>query len=255
MVDFFLANKDELSDLTYVQVDGSMINTIEEWKENKLGIIFNKEDIISRGSGEKERLSIRKKTLVTSLGHGVDDFKSRLKLALFRSKSMWSKRIVIISDGAVWIENIFRDLLPGCTHVLDWFHVTEHLWQTAKLLFGEKSEKVRPWVEKYKELIISGKIETVLDMLIFESKKHKSPTPLYDLHGYFKSRVSMMRYDQFRAEGLYIGSGAIEAANKYAIQNRLKKCGMKWSITGANAIAKLRTNYLSDEWDSTWHAA
>ena len=101
MVEVFLANKNELSDLTYVQVDGSMINTIDEWKENKLGIIFNKEDIISRGSGEKERVSIRKKTLVTSLGQGVDDFKSRLKLALIKTKSMWSKRIVVISDGAV----------------------------------------------------------------------------------------------------------------------------------------------------------
>ena len=83
----------------------------------------------------------------------------------------------------------------------------------------------------------------------------KNQSAILELHQYFRKRVNMMKYDQFRNEGLYIGSGAIESANKYAIQDRLKKAGMKWSTRGANAIAKLRTTYLSDQWDKTWQAA
>jgi len=62
-----------------------------------------------------------------------------------------------------------------------------------------------------------------------------------------------MQYADFREQGIYIGSGAIESANKYAIQDRLKRAGMKWSIRGANAIAYLRTQYLSKNWDNLWN--
>ena len=55
--------------------------------------------------------------------------------------------------------------------------------------------------------------------------------------------------------GYYIESGAVESANRYAVQDRLKKSGMMWSTKGANGIAKLKTTYLSGQWDTIWLAA
>ena len=54
-----------------------------------------------------------------------------------------------------------------------------------------------------------------------------------------------MRYAQFRAQGLFIGSGVIEAACKNLVGKRLKQSGMEWSVRGANAILALRCATLS----------
>ena len=236
----------------YIEVDGSMLNTTVGWKENKLAILFDEKDIQKKGQGINERFSIKKKKLISSLGKGVSEFENRLKLYACSSKTILSKEIVLVYDGAVWIENMLTKLFPKGVHILDWFHVTEHLWDTAKKIFGEKPIKLKSWVESYKQLLWDGKVEEVLHKLLKESQEVENQTPLLELYTYFNSRKNRMRYKYFRKKRYYIGSGAIESANKYAIQSRLKKAGMKWSIDGANAIAYLRTTYLSGQWESLW---
>jgi hypothetical protein len=49
-----------------------------------------------------------------------------------------------------------------------------------------------------------------------------------------------MRYPQFRQQGLFVGSGVVEAACKTVIAARLKRSGMFWTVRGANAIIALR---------------
>ena len=48
-----------------------------------------------------------------------------------------------------------------------------------------------------------------------------------------------MRYPQFRKQGLFVGSVAIEAGCK-TVLGRLKQSGMFWTVRGANAIIALR---------------
>ena len=64
-----------------------------------------------------------------------------------------------------------------------------------------------------------------------------------------------IRYKEFREKGYFIGSGAIESANSYSIQNRLKRSRMKWKVKNANGLAHLRNIYYSDQWDKTWSKA
>lgn len=54
-----------------------------------------------------------------------------------------------------------------------------------------------------------------------------------------------MRYPKFRAQGLFVGSGVIEAGCKTVIGVRLKGSGMFWTVRGANAIIALRCARLS----------
>jgi len=244
-----------LENRVYLEMDGAMVNSVDGWKENKLGIIFSEDDIVTRGEGENERLSIQKKTLVSSFASGVDDFEKRIKHWLIKSGKYFHNEIIAISDGAVWIENIIERLLPRCTHILDWFHVKERLWKCAKEVHGDKSPKCKPWVDHYADLLWEGKTEQALSELWKTAMKAKNQTPILEVHQYFNVRKPKMRYDIFRKKGYYIGSGAVESANKYVIQDRLKKAGMRWSIFGANAIAKLRTLYLSGLWESAWEAA
>ena len=47
-------------------------------------------------------------------------------------------------------------------------------------------------------------------------------------------------YPEFRARGLFVGSGVIEAGCKAIIGYRLKASGMFWTVRGANNIIALR---------------
>ncbi len=61
-----------------------------------------------------------------------------------------------------------------------------------------------------------------------------------------------MRYPSFRKQGLFIGSGVIEAGCKTVIAQRLKQSGMFWTLRGANAIVALRCARLSGRFEDYW---
>lgn len=54
-----------------------------------------------------------------------------------------------------------------------------------------------------------------------------------------------MRYPALRTQGLFVGSGIIEAACKTVIGAHLKCSEMFWTIRGANGIIALRCCRLS----------
>jgi hypothetical protein len=61
-----------------------------------------------------------------------------------------------------------------------------------------------------------------------------------------------MRYQVFRTQGLFVGSGVIEAGCKTVIGARLKCSGMFWTVRGANAIIALRCCRLSCRFEDYW---
>ena len=75
--------------------------------------------------------------------------------------------------------------------------------------------------------------------------------------GYFRNNIHRMRYDEYRAKGMPVGSGVIEGGCKSVICGRMKKSGARWSLTGANNIMALRccslNNQMTDLFD--WRRA
>ena len=69
---------------------------------------------------------------------------------------------------------------------------------------------------------------------------------------YFHKNANRMRYPEFRRQGLFVGSGVIEAGCKTVIGARLKLSGMFWTVRGANAIIALRCNRLSGRFDEDY---
>ena len=61
-----------------------------------------------------------------------------------------------------------------------------------------------------------------------------------------------MRYPRFRARGLCVSSGVVEAGCKHTIGARLKRAGMRWTVAGANAIIALRCCKLSGRFEDFW---
>ena len=71
---------------------------------------------------------------------------------------------------------------------------------------------------------------------------------------YFETNAEQMRYARFRRQGLFVGSGVVEAGCKTIIGFRLKQSGMRWTVRGANAIIALRCAELCGRWEEFWKA-
>jgi hypothetical protein len=249
----FAEDMNKYPERVYAEIDGAQINTENGYKENKMAMVF--EVITTEMKNGKEKIILKNKAFTTSLALGWEDLKKRFHLLLVETKHFWAKEIIVISDGADWIANIVKQLLPGVVHIIDWYHMTEHLWTCAKKLYGETSSECAIWVEKYKTYFMEEDPEIVIQSLSLELMVAKNQTPLRDLLNYISPRKDNMQYKAFREKGYCIGSGAIESANKYVIQERLKRPGMKWSIKGGNAIGHLRALSYSDSWEKIWERA
>ena len=70
--------------------------------------------------------------------------------------------------------------------------------------------------------------------------------------GYFETNAERMRYAQFRALGLFVGSGAVEAGCRAVVAQRLTLSGMRWTVRGAAAIVSLRCQAASGRWEEVW---
>jgi len=69
---------------------------------------------------------------------------------------------------------------------------------------------------------------------------------------YFEKNAERMRYAAYRAQGLFVGSGVVEAGCRSVVGLRCKKPGMFWSRSGAHAILQTRCSLLSRRYDADW---
>jgi hypothetical protein len=75
-------------------------------------------------------------------------------------------------------------------------------------------------------------------------RRHPHPreqAPVRACHRYMVNRRSQFDYKEALARDLPIGSGAIESAHRYVIQDRLKLAGAWWTAENAHNMLALRT--------------
>ncbi len=143
---------------------------------------------------------------------------------------------------------------PKTVKILDWYHTVEHLWETARALFGEQNDdRCNAWVETSQDSLWDGNIDEVIRLLDDEIKNRgEYQRPLIELRCYYYSIRDRMKHDTCRAKGWFIECGAIENANNCVVNQPLKKSGMKWSKRCANAIIWARCKYYEYNWDEFW---
>lgn len=257
---YAIKKKEKNVDILYIEADGAFVPIItkdgREFKENKLGIVFNNNDIITKArKNGKSYSEIVKKRMVSSIDEGVDPFKKMLYSAAIEKGFHNAKQVIFLGDGATWLSKCKEEYFPNAVQILDWYHAMEHLWDAAHAIFGESNmEKCREWVEPLEELLWHGKVATVikrLEAMAFNEYKKKQ-TPLFELRGYYVSFKESMKYSEYRENGWYIGSCAIESANKYIVSQRLKLSGMQWTIPNADAMIWARCKYFENMWDEFW---
>jgi hypothetical protein len=141
--------------------------------------------------------------------------------------------------------------------ILDLFHVLAYLWTAANAFHPEGSQEAEQWVRAHLLAIVHGRVSRVAagmrqraTKLRLRGHRHKA---VDTAARYFLQNKAFMRYDQYLALGLPIGSGAAEGACRNLIKDRLERTGMRWTVDGAEAVIQLRATELSGDWDEYWH--
>ena len=132
---------------------------------------------------------------------------------------------------------------------MDLYHAKQHLSDVAKAIYGPGSDLGRQWAKQRHDELDEGKLDALLQALRVHAEHNDEARKCLD---YVTRNQNRMRYLDFRAQGLCVSSGVVEAGCKVAIGTRLKRAGMHWTVAGANAIAALRCCKLSGRFEGFW---
>jgi hypothetical protein len=163
--------------------------------------------------------------------------------------------VVLLGDGAAWIWKLAEEHFPDAIQILDFHHAQEHLWSVANSVWGEGSAKAKAWVEAQIEAHLirgdaKGLVEAIADLPPVAPPEGQEKSLPEQAMQYFQNNAERMRYPEYRARGMEIGSGLIESSARRVVGVRCKQPGMRWSEEGLSAILGLRAHVLSNRFDS-----
>ncbi|MCY4541782.1 MAG: hypothetical protein OXB95_05225 [Rhodobacteraceae bacterium] len=195
---------------------------------------------------------------LSSVYHGrmPERNKVTLKRRLTREIQRFRERcpdlpIVGIADGAVdnwtWLEKQGFDRLA-----LDYWHAVDKLWDAVQHA-GRPTELY----ERLKGVLLEKPdgVERVIRSLRYQRLRAKTVEVREEVErvlGYFRKFRHRMPYHSLRQEGLPVGSGVVEAANKTLFNVRMKRSGMRWSMAGGQAVMTFRALVMSRRYDAAW---
>ena len=167
---------------------------------------------------------------------------------------------IILVDGHVnqlrIINKILIEKKLKATVILDFIHVLEYLWKAAWCLFDKKDPQVEVWVAEHAIKILKGGSSQVVKGLRCSATKRKMSKKqrknIDICTKYLHNNRARLRYDIALKEGYPIASGVIEGACRHLINDRLDITGATWSLSGAEAMLKIRAIFSSGDWDAYW---
>ena len=157
--------------------------------------------------------------------------------------------VVALGDGAHWIWNLVKEQFPEALLIVDWYHATEYIHKAARAISGEGSDVSKLWAEAQVDALGDGEVELVLEQVQAHASGGKGAVT--DAITYYTNNVGRMRYPEYRARGVQIGSGSLESGCTHVVGARLNRAGMIWPVAGARAVAKVRARLRSRRWDET----
>jgi hypothetical protein len=243
--------RSELEGRAGKQSDGS-----SKTREVKLVTIWTAEGRDDEGNAVRDPGSVSYSAAIESAANAdmsdeLSEFAQRVDREAKRRGLDQAPRRVALADGSLWIWSIVEEQFPGAIQILDLYHAKGHLSDVAKEIYGASSDLARQWTAQRNDELDDGQTGKVLDALAAHKDTNESARKCFD---YVTNNRDRMNYPDFRAKGLSVGSGVVEAGCKVVVGTRLKRSGMHWSVAGANAIISLRCCKLSGRFEDFWEA-
>ncbi len=252
--------------LLYLQMDGTGVPVVKAetegragkiegqpcyTREVKLGCVFTQTTTDQEGRPVQDPDST---TYVAAI-QSAEEFGLRLYTEAWRRGWSRAQKKAVIADGAVWIWNLADQHFPGAIQVVALYPARQHLWELSAKLFPNQQKVRQRWMARCLSQLDQGKIEALVKIL-----RDRQPTIpelakiVRNEADYFQRNAARMRYPVCRAQGLFVGSGVVEAGCKTVIGSRLQRSGMFWTVRGANAIIALRCSRFSRRFEDYWES-
>jgi hypothetical protein len=228
------------------QADGSA-----KTREAKLGCVFTQTTTDARGFPVRDPDS----TSFVGAIESAEDFGWRIYGEAARRGLSKAERVVVLADSAEWIKKLAQMHFPDATLIIDLYHARQHVSELCKTLFVRDEKKITQQRMRWWTDLDDGKVEKIIRQArqhLPQDAEAKMKAKI-EIH-YLEKNAQYMRYAEFRTQGLFVGSGVVEAGCKTLIGQRLKQSGMEWSVRGANAIISLRSILTSGRFEDYWES-
>lgn len=232
------------------ELDGSMVPVVEpspeaedkrqgkvlSWKEVRLNLVHPKGSVTPRFGG--------------NFAGGVEESGQQWWRCAAKAGFGPGSHLHAVGDGAPWIANQV-DLQFGTqgTYLVDFFHLCEYLGEASKVCAAEDPQA---WLDVQKDRLKANPAAAVLDTLAPFVQADNDDDPVTACDRYLRNRLDQLDYQGALQRGLPIGSGEIESAHRYIIQERLKLPGAWWSPDHIETMLALRLNRANREWQAYW---
>jgi hypothetical protein len=243
-------------------------------REIKVGVVFTQEPlkpaaaaaprkIVAPGAAGAAEASGPERALrtpgstryVTTTGNAAE-LGEKLRALAIRQAMGLASLVVFLGDGAAWVWELARVCFPGAKLILDFYHAAEHLALLCELRFGKDPPQAQAQREAWIPLLRDreeGVAEVIRQAQAALPRGGKRRTLARKALAYFENNRDKMRYWEYQAQGLFIGSGVVEAACKTVVGQRLKQSGMFWGLPGAHNILDIRCVLENGQFDQFWN--
>ena len=195
--------KSELAGRKGKQPDGSA-----RTREAKIGCVFTQTAFDQEGRPMRDPGS----TSFTGAIESAEPFGWRLYSEAVRRGLFDAKKVVVVTDGAKWIQNIVQTHFPKALHIIDLYHAREHLVDLCKLFFDRDTKRLNRYKQRWWDMLDQGDIEALANEA--SALLPKDPNSGKDKRraiAYFAHNKERMRYAHFKQKGYFVGSGVVEA--------------------------------------------
>lgn len=233
------------------------VYTIEPWLRTPADVLHTLRD----KETEKKRPRPSNKRVWASVEHNAqrvinDGFAEALRRDPERKRT-WVVLVDGQRDQLRHIREAARKAKVNTTIVLDIVHVLEYLWKAAYVFHAEGSEEAETWVRDRLFALLKGRsggtvARSIRDMVKRRSLSTEDAEPAERCACYLVANTRYLHYDRALAAGFPIATGVIEGACRHLIQDRMGRTGARWSLTGAEAVLRLRALRASGDFEAYW---
>ena len=140
--------------------------------------------------------------------------------------------------------------------VVDFIHVAQYVWKAAGALFPDQETQQDRWTRAHLLEILRAKASLVAAGIRRSATLRNLTTaerqPVDECADYLLHYSPFLQYDKALAEGVPIATGVIEGTCRHLVEDRMNLTGARWSLTGAEAVLRLRALRSSEDFDSYW---
>lgn len=162
-------------------------------------------------------------------------FQDNASLVNWVNTQLLSHPLTCLGDGHDGIWNIYQEIgsVLSRREILDWYHLVENLGKVG----GSKHR-----LDAVEAFLWQGDVDSAIEQ--FNESQHEQVRIFIAYLNRHRQRI--VNYGYYQAEGISIGSGAIESTIKQ-IGRRIKLSGVQWKKDNVPQVLKHRSSYLNGQ--------